>query len=35
MEILNKSSKNYYILLSGDLYAGIGNAAFCNIVEIL
>jgi len=32
---LNKSSKNDHILLSGDLYSGIENAAFRNIVEIL
>ena len=34
-EILNKTNKNDYILLSGDLYASIGNAEICNSVEIL
>lgn len=34
-EILNKTNKTDYILLSGDLYASIRNAAILNAVEIL
>jgi hypothetical protein len=32
-EILNKTNKNYYILLSGDLNARIGNAEIHDIVK--